>query len=161
MKEETRNDVGFILHPFDFILLFRGGIVIRHILICVVIGALVGLVSAQDFSAWKHHRPIRLNTSGSGSDVKGDVANFPVAIALNGETFDFAQARPDGSDVRFSGEHHGVPLVSSIEHWDAAGKSALVWVKIPLVKGNSDSQRLVMHWGNPSATGASDSAQVP
>ena len=115
---------------------------------------------AQDPSAWRYSAQIKFNTSSSGANVSGDVKQFPVAITLNKANFNFNQAKPDGSDLRFSEDPAGADLPFSIEHWDPKQQSALVWVKVPLIKGNSNNQSIYIHWGNPSGTNAGNSPQV-
>ncbi|MBI5773036.1 MAG: DUF2341 domain-containing protein [Verrucomicrobia bacterium] len=114
----------------------------------------------EDFARWRFSRTIQFNTSASGANVAGDVRNFPVAVALTATDFDFSQAKPDGADIRFTSDPDAAPLPHSIEHWDAAAKSALVWVKLPVVRGNSAEQRVFLHWGNADATSLSDSTVV-
>ena len=118
------------------------------------------LASAADIIKWKFSRPIQFNTSQNGANVKEDVKDFPVAVALDAKRFDFAQAKRDGSDVYFSSEPEGAPLPHHVEMWDADSKTALVWVKVPTVKGNSSDQRIFMHWGNPDASATGDPAKV-
>lgn len=113
---------------------------------------------AQSMDAWKYHKEIKLNTSSSGANVAGKVDGFPVAVRLKAPALDFAQAKEDGSDLRFT-KPDGSPLPFEIEYWDHAGQSATAWVKVD-VAGNSASQALVMHWGNPAATSASDGKAV-
>lgn len=134
---------------------------------CAIALSVIGLgapahaqAAAPDWSAWRYRKAIRFNTSPSGANVAGDVHNYPVAVALGAPDFDFSQAKPDGSDIRFSAAPGGEPLAHSIEHWDAAGRTALVWVKVDLVRGNSTAQSIRLHWGNPAAADASDSASV-
>ena len=115
---------------------------------------------AQDFAQWRHYAPIRLDTSDSGAAVKSDVRSFPVPVTLTKENFDFTQSKPDGSDLRFSSKENADPLAYHVEHWDPKGQSALVWVKVPLVKGNAADQKFFMHWGNPKARSAADSKAV-
>jgi hypothetical protein len=130
--------------------------------LCVSLAILVAApaLAADDFAKWRHFVPIRFDTSATGAEISGDVKNFPVAVALDATNFDFSQAKPDGADVRFSSTENSGPLAHSIEHWDAAAKSGLVWVKVPEIKGNSAEQFIVMHWSNPEAANASDSAKV-
>jgi hypothetical protein len=105
----------------------------------------------EDVAKWRYWKTIKIDTTASGAKVKGDVKNFPVPVTLTAETFDFAQAKDDGSDVRFSKTGKGAPLPASVESWDRAGQRAVVWVKLDVVKGNNKSQSFVMHWGNPAA----------
>lgn len=109
-------------------------------------------------AGWQYHQEIKLNTTAAGANVPGNVAKYPVAVNLTAANFKFAQAQPGGSDLRFTGTG-GAALPFEIESWDAAAQKAAVWVKTD-VKGNDASQAVVMHWGNPSATSASDSKAV-
>jgi len=121
-----------------------------------------GLAAAlgEDFSRWKYFQELRLDTSATGAKVAGDVRNFPVPVGLSTNTFDFSQARPDGADIRFSVEKTGKPLPYHIEHWIRPNQDALVWVKLPLVRGNNAGQTIFMHWGNEAANDAGDSTAV-
>jgi hypothetical protein len=129
---------------------------------CVI---LVGVIvapwgRAEDFSKWRCYRALQLDTSMVGANVAGDAMNFPVAVALHAANFDFTQAKPDGSDVRFCGDKDGSPLPHAVEHWDASAKTALLWVKVPRVKGHSADQVIFMQYGNPAAGNIADSARV-
>ena len=48
---------------------------------------------------------------------------YPVLVALGADNFDFAQAQPQGQDVRFA-TPDGKLLPYAIERWDAAAKKA-------------------------------------
>ena len=118
-----------------------------------------GANAAENLADWRFSREIRLDTTPSGAAVAGDVANYPLAVRLTAEQLDFAQANPAGADVRFS-DAAGTALPHSVEQWDAAAGAALVWVRIPLIRGNAADQLIHMHWGNPAAADASDSTAV-
>ncbi len=111
------------------------------------------------FAEWKHRGTLVLLTTPDGADLPADASEegFPVLVRLNGETFDFRQARPDGADLRFSAD--GRPLAYQIEQWDAAAGEAAVWVRIPQIRGNA-RQELALHWGNPDATSESSGPAV-
>jgi hypothetical protein len=102
-------------------------------------------------------RTIKLDTTAAGAAVMGDVPGFPVAVTLDGTSFDFSQAKPRGEDIRFAAAD-GKPLPYEIEVWDAVAKKAALWVKVD-VKGNS-AQLIKMTWGDPGATAASDGKAV-
>jgi hypothetical protein len=70
----------------------------------------------------------------------------------------FAQAKPDGSDLRFAAAD-GAHLPYQIEAWDAAGKKAVVWVRVPLVKAGQ-VQKLRVFWGKASAADSSSGPAV-
>jgi hypothetical protein len=115
---------------------------------------------ADDFSKWRCYRALQLDTSPTGANVLGDVTNYPVAVALNATNFDFTQAKPDGSDLRFAGDKDGPLLAHAIEHWDANAKTALLWVKVPVIKGHTSDQVIFLHYGNPAVESAARPAAV-
>lgn len=126
-----------------------------------LIGCLTaGLLQAGEFDQWKYVRSVQLNTTADGAAVSGDVVNFPLAIALGTNNFNFAQAKPDGSDLRFSTESNGAPLSYHIESWVRSNQTALVWVKVPHVRGNAADQKIFLHWGHADAKDASDAKAV-
>src|SRR4051812_2845571 len=105
-------------------------------------------LAADDFAQWRYSKVIKLDTTASGANVKGKVEKFPVPVVLEAGTFDFSQAKEGGADLRFSLKAGGEPLPHSVELWDKAGGKAVLWVKLPVVKGNDKAQSFVMHWGN-------------
>ena len=112
------------------------------------------------FPNWKHSGSIWLMTTPEGAYLPADskIENFPVLVRLHRDFFDFAQAMPNGDDLRFS-LSTGEQLAFQIEGWDAAKGIASVWVRVPLISGNS-RQEIKLHWGNPNAGHESDGKQV-
>jgi hypothetical protein len=47
-----------------------------------------------------------------------------------------------------------------IESWVRSNQTALAWVKILIVRGNSADQKIFLHWGNEAASDAGDSKAV-
>jgi hypothetical protein len=113
---------------------------------------------ATDLTKHKFSKLIKMDTTAAGANVAGDVPKYPVAVILTATNFDFTQAKAAGEDIRFS-TMGGAPLSYAIESWDAAGKLAVVWVKVD-VKGNDATQAIQMHWGNPDAASASSGKGV-
>jgi hypothetical protein len=124
----------------------------------LAVGLSVG--SAQDWTRWKFIQEVRLDTSSEGANVSGDVANFPLAVALGTNNFDFGHAKPDGADIRYSTEPNGASLPYHIESWVRSNQTALIWVKVPLVRGNTADQKIFLHWGNENANHAGDARTV-
>jgi hypothetical protein len=115
-----------------------------------VLSARIDVISADTvvipYPQWRYSRKLYFNTTASGAGVYGTVTGFPALVRLTGSTFPFSEAQANGADVRFSspnGEH----LTYEVEQWDAVAKGAALWVRVPVVSGNSDSQYIVMHWG--------------
>ncbi len=121
--------------------------------------ALLPLSAHAQYDDWAHHGTFALLTTEHGADLPATarVKDFPVLVRLDRETFDFDQARADGADIRFSAA--SVPLAYEIERWDAARGQAWIWVRVPLIVGDS-RQELTLHWGRPDATAESDGSAV-
>lgn len=111
------------------------------------------------FAAWASSLRLMLNTTASGAGIPADVTQYPLLVRLDASNFDFAQAGPDGADIRFS-KPDGTPLEYQIERWDAAARRAEIWVRIDTVYGNRSDQWLRMHYGNPGAADRSDGPAV-
>lgn len=78
----------------------------------------------------------------AGTTLEG----FPLLIRLDGDTFPFAEAQPDASDIRFT-TPDGAPLPHQVEEWDTTSRRASVWVRIPIIRDN-EQQELRLHWGS-------------
>ncbi len=99
--------------------------------------------------AWKHAISIQLNTTETGANIPSNVTGFPVLIRLSKSNFDFSQASPDGSDLKFTKKDNTV-LPFEIEFWDTVSSKAVLWVKVDTVYGNNDKQSITMYYGNPA-----------
>jgi hypothetical protein len=117
-------------------------------------------VSATNYAAWTKSATLTLNTAAAGANVSGSVANFPVLVRLgSAQAGVFAQAKAGGADLRFStAANENLPY--QIEHWDATGMTATIWVKAKSVIGNTAGQQIKMYWGNAAADAASSGAAV-
>jgi hypothetical protein len=128
--------------------------------LCVSLLSVLSFARGEDYSKFRCYRALQFDTTATGANVAGDVQHYPLAIALTAANFDFTTAKPDGSDLRFGNDKDDAPLPHAIEHWDAAAKSALVWVKVPLVRGNRSDQVIFMQWQNPEAASVARPAEV-
>jgi hypothetical protein len=117
-----------------------------------------GIVTVP-YPGWSNSRKLYLNTTAAAANVSGNVTGFPVLVRLTAINFDFLQAKPDGSDLRFS-KSDGTPLAFEIERWDAAAKAGEIWVRADTVYGSNGTQYFVMYWGNASAASASNGVAV-
>ena len=116
--------------------------------------------ASASYRDWKHSGSIWLLTTPDGADLPADtkVEQFPVLVRLHRDFFDFTQAKPNGDDLRFSSSGRE-RLAFQIEEWDAAKGVASVWVRVPLITGNS-RQEIKLHWGNTNAASESDGKAV-
>ena len=116
-------------------------------------------LNLADFSGWSYGTTINFNTTSTGANVTSNLTNFPMLIRLDSNNFVFEQAMPDGRDLRFS-DADGSPLDYEIERYDATLKKAEIWVKVPIVDGNSDRDFINFYWGNASATAVTSGSAV-
>jgi hypothetical protein len=109
--------------------------------------------------SWKYARRLRLNTTSSGADIAGNVANFPLLLRLTPANFTFNQTLSGGADIRFT-KSDNTFIKYEIKRWDATHSYAEIWVKVDTVRGNDSMQSITMYWGNPDAASESDGAAV-
>jgi hypothetical protein len=109
---------------------------------------------------WKYSGEMTILTTPEGANLPtgASVENFPLLVRLHRDWFDFAQAQPNGADVRFT-DAKGAPLPYEIEFWDANTGEAAIWVKIPRIEGNA-RQSLKIHWGKADAQNESNPKAV-
>ncbi len=84
--------------------------------------------------------------------------DFPVLVVLDPTNFDYIKAQPDGADLRFT-DPDGTVLPHEIEVWNEGGES-FVWVRVPQIEANSDSDFVWMIYGNPDALDRQDPATL-
>jgi biopolymer transport protein ExbB len=105
---------------------------------------------------WGHRKNLDIDTSASGTEIREEVAQFPLLVRLHSGNFTFSEARPDGSDLRFFAADGTTPLKYHIEKFDAANELAIVWVALPKLAANSSTGSITLAWGNPKAAPADD-----
>ena len=102
---------------------------------------------------------ITLNTTASGAGVEDTVEGFPLLVRLDSANFPWEGADGRGRDVRFA-DTLGNNLHFEIERWDSTARRAEIWVRMPVVNGNSQGQALTLYWGNDSAASYSSGPEV-
>jgi biopolymer transport protein ExbB len=105
---------------------------------------------------WEHSRKLVLDTTPVGGDVKEAVSQVPVLVRLHSGNFIFAEAKPDGSDLRFFAADNTTPLKYHFERYDATNELAVAWVQLPKLAPNATTDAIWVHWGNPEAAAADD-----
>jgi hypothetical protein len=115
--------------------------------------------ATAQYPGWQHSGSFFLLTTPEGANLPANAAEegFPLLLRLDKDCFDFKQAQSGGEDVRFAAG--GQPLVYQIDNWDAAAMMAAIWMRIPIIKGNSH-QKIDMFWGKPDATSESNGKAV-
>ncbi len=112
----------------------------------VVAVGLYALLAALPASAqpvgWAYRAALRVEPATPAAD-------FQVKLVLNRATFEYARAKPDGSDLRVYAGATELPYW--IESWDSTGTSIL-WVKVP----TAGTSMLQLYYGNAAATAVSN-----
>jgi biopolymer transport protein ExbB len=105
---------------------------------------------------WAHKQKVTLDTTATGAELKQEVAQFPVAVRLHSGNFTFADAKPDGSDLRFMSADGKTPLKFHLEQYDPANELGMAWVQVPHVPGNAKAGGFVIEWGKADAASSAD-----
>ncbi|WP_045223861.1 DUF2341 domain-containing protein [Methyloterricola oryzae] len=106
---------------------------------------------------WSSRKQISVDGGITGADVKDTLTDVPVLLRLHlGNFAFFSELAPGGRDLRFI-DNQGLPLKHALARLDAANDQALVWIKLPQVRGGVSSDAFWMYYGNGNAPDASDS----
>ena len=105
---------------------------------------------------WTARKQITLNTSDSGVATKQGLAQVVVPLRLHSGDFAFADAKVDGSDLRFVAGDDKTPLKFHIEQFDSVSEVAVVWVQVPQLAPGVKDQHLWMYYGNDKAAAGDD-----
>ena len=114
--------------------------------------------AADGFNAddWKHKQKTLLNTTAEGVELKQGATQLPLALRLHTGNFAFAEAKPDGSDLRVTAADGKTPLRFHIEKYDATNELAVVWVQQPKLAPLAKTDAVTLLWGNEKAAAVSD-----
>lgn len=122
--------------------------------------AAIGLAGAQEnYGQWSFRKNITVNTTPAGINIPQNVLSYPMLVRLGpSDAAIFNQAGANGASLRFTRANGTTRLPHSIDHWDAAGQSAAIWVLADTVFGNNaQGVDFRMFWGK---VGAPDSAKA-
>lgn len=114
--------------------------------------------AADGFNAedWKHRQKTLIDTTAEGVELKQGASQLPLALRLHTGNFPFAEAKPDGSDLRVTAGDGKTPLHFHIEKYDATNELAVIWVQQPKLSPAAKTDALTVLWGNDKATAAGD-----
>jgi biopolymer transport protein ExbB len=138
---------------------------IRAVSMLLLIGALAAhaAIAAEGSGAWWNadwafRKELTLDDSAAGANIADAATDVPVLVRLSIANFPyFADARPDGADLRFIADDGKTPLKFHIEKFDAQAQIALLWVQVPRINA-AVGQRIYLYYGNPQAASAGDPA---
>ncbi len=110
-------------------------------------------------TSWQYRRSITFdNTTASLGVTSETLTNFPVLVKLSSSNIDYSKTQDSGQDIRFV-DPDGTALSYQIEKWDESGTS-YVWVKVPSIDINSNTDYVTMYYGNNSASDAQAASSV-
>lgn len=128
----------------------------------VVAGLVVAitLTAASPAAAWwqtdfTYRTKLALNLQAAG--VTGEIARAPVLVRLHQGNFNFADAKPDGSDLRFVAGDDRTPLKFHVEKWDAKAQQALIWVDVQSLQPGQPAA-IYAYYGNKNGAAGQDVA---
>jgi biopolymer transport protein ExbB len=104
---------------------------------------------------WSARKLITIDTSSAGADIADPIGTTPVLIRLDVGNFDFDNANPDGSDLRFVAGDDKTPLAYHIEKYDNLLGQAYIWVSLPDLKSEA-ATTFYLYYGNKKATAGDD-----
>jgi biopolymer transport protein ExbB len=83
---------------------------------------------------WTERKMITLDTTAAGAAISDPIGGSPVLIRLFDGNFHFADAKSDGTDLRFVAADDKTLLAYHIEKFDSLLDEAFVWVNLPDLK---------------------------
>jgi biopolymer transport protein ExbB len=110
---------------------------------------------------WNFRKEIDFDLTPTGADIPGAPTDVPILIRLSLGNFQyFADAKPDGSDLRFVAADDKTPLSFHIEKFDPQAQIALVWVRVPRLTGGAKTDKILLYYGNKNAPAGADAANT-
>jgi hypothetical protein len=113
-----------------------------------------GATTYLPYTEWSYSASVRVNVNGV---LNRNVSDIPLLLRLTAADLDFAQARGDGSDLRFT-KDNGIVLPFRIQSWDSGSQAAAVWIKMDTVHSDTAHRMIKMFWGNQRAPAFQKSA---
>jgi biopolymer transport protein ExbB len=106
-------------------------------------------------SNWTIRKRIEIDTTTAGAPIADPIGTVPILLRLHDGNFRFADAKEDGSDIRFVASDDKTQLAYHIEKYDGLLNEAFVWVKVPDLKPGAKAT-FWLYYGNPKAPRAED-----
>lgn len=115
----------------------------------------VGVFNANAWwdKKWQYRKKVSFDLTEKGANIKENLTDVPVLVRLHSGNFSFANAKKDGTDLRFMSADDKVPLKFHIEKFDTKQEIALVWVRVPQLAGGGSQDSVWLYYGNDSAPG--------
>ncbi|MBS1213361.1 MAG: MotA/TolQ/ExbB proton channel family protein, partial [Proteobacteria bacterium] len=122
-----------------------------------LLAAVPNLASAWWNDDWPSRKQITVDGAATGGDVQETLTDFPLLVRLHTGNFGyFADLGENGKDLRFMVDDKN-PMKHHVEKLDPVNEMALVWVKVPKLRGGVATDSLWMYYGNGNTADGSDS----
>jgi hypothetical protein len=122
-----------------------------------LLGSCADSGTATDNTVWSSRKLVRVDSL-LDSTVAPTATAWPLLLKLDSSNFDFSKAKADGSDLRIL-RLDSTPVPFTIRNWDPQTQCGGVWIRLDSVRAGSNPD-LILAWGNPRATTASNPAQT-
>ena len=137
-----------------------GKVVIRALLALLLLLGLTTPALAEDNAGWwnkdwSYRKAVTIDSSPSGVNSSGPIGRTVVLVRLHSGNFSFADAMPNGADIRFVDSDNKTPLAFHVDHFDAGVGIATVWVSVPNLNGG-EKRQIWLYFGNKSAPVGAD-----
>jgi biopolymer transport protein ExbB len=104
-------------------------------------------------SEWTLRKQVTVDTSGSGVPISDPLGATPVLLRLHDGDFRFADAKQDGTDLRFVSVDDKTLLSYHIEKFDSLLDEAFIWVNVPGLKPGGKTT-FWLYYGNAGNSAA-------
>ncbi|MDD5350635.1 MAG: DUF2341 domain-containing protein [Chthoniobacteraceae bacterium] len=115
-----------------------------------------GVANAWWDKQWTQREKLIVDTTSAGVAIAEPVKGAPILVRLHVGNFQFDQAKPDGSDIRFVTEDEKTILPHHVAQFDPALGEAFVWVRVPEIKPGAKTN-LWLYYGNQTAPSVENS----
>lgn len=145
------------VHSYGLVAIF-GITAVKRLLALLFCLAYVSTAAAASWwnGDWTARKKITFNTSEQGAAINEGVGPIAVPVRLHTGNFLFADAKPDGSDIRFVAADDKTPLKHHVELFDSANQLAILWVQVPRVNPGKTDEFIWMYSGNEKVIAADD-----
>ena len=126
--------------------------IVVSLIFLLVLGNL-GAAQAWYDPAQSYRVPIEINNSCGEA-----VTDYQVKINLTSSSFNFSEAKVDGSDVRITAGDGSAPIPFWIETWNHP-TDATIWAKVSELS-DTESTTIYIYYGNPSTSSQSDGSET-
>lgn len=132
-----------------------------RIVVLLLLLALPGVASAWWNDDWPYRKKLSFDTTPTGADLSETLTDVPVLIRLGTAEFaDFFYLKENLEDLRFIAGDDQTPLKHYVEHFDLLNQLLYIWVRVPQLDANRNTQSIWMYYGNQQATAAGDPTGV-